>query len=231
MSYLILEIFLFLVLAFALGLLFGWLIWRGSREPSDEEFKRKLSESQSQVRNLQRRVDTLTSERTHHSPVPDRPRPVATPDQEDEGNAEPQDESHDDSSTVNDAHEEEHPTPAPAGQPLSAPSPSGPTAAAFLDDLGETEEETPAPPAPAPLPDPEPATTYDDLQRISGIGPVIERQLAELGVTTYRQIARFSDDDIERVGRHLDVFPDRVRREEWVEQAAVLHRETYGTQP
>ncbi|MEL6615122.1 MAG: hypothetical protein AAFQ43_05260, partial [Bacteroidota bacterium] len=80
-----------------------------------------------------------------------------------------------------------------------------------------------------PADDPSPA--YDDLKRISGIGATIERQLAEIGITTYRQIAHFSDDDIERVGAHIDFFPDRIRREGWVVQAAALHRETYGTQP
>ena len=89
----------------------------------------------------------------------------------------------------------------------------------------------------APVPDAAPETVRppavaeparDDLKRITGIGPVIERQLAQVGITTYRQIARFTDDDIERVGMHIDFFPDRIRREGWVDQAAALHRETHG---
>ena len=50
-------------------------------------------------------------------------------------------------------------------------------------------------------------------------------------MTTYRQIARFTEDDVERVGQHLDISPDRLRSEKWIEQATDLHRQTYGTQP
>lgn len=217
MQYLLSEIVVFLILAWIVGLLTGWLIWRssGSTE-TDETLKRKLADSQSMVRNLQRKVDTLQSEPTHHAAIPDR-----LADEADDSE-EPADDD------APDAVEDDAPSPR-----LSS-IPGGPTAAAFLDDLVADETEPPAPPAPAPLPDAPPmdeAPTYDDLQRITGIGPDFAQQLADLGVTTYRQIARFTDDDIERIGNHLDVFPDRVRREKWVQQAAVLHRETYGTHP
>lgn len=76
-----------------------------------------------------------------------------------------------------------------------------------------------------------PRPIRDDLQKISGIGPVVDEQLAGIGITTFRQIARFSDDDIERVGQHIDFFPDRIRREAWIEQAARFHREKYDTEP
>jgi len=68
----------------------------------------------------------------------------------------------------------------------------------------------------------------DDLKEISGIGPVIEKQLAGIGVTTYRQIADFDADDIERVQEAIDFFPGRITREDWLTQAATLHREKYG---
>lgn len=231
MTYLIVEIFLFLALAFGLGLFLGWAIWRRSGETADcTETERRLADSQSQVRNLQRRVDTLTSERLHHSPVPDRP---VSPDEAADLGTEAE-------ALAADVADEAEAVEAEIVEEVATPQvASSPTDAAFVDDLADAEMVPPAPP-PAILPTSEPETTtpepppapaYDDLQRISGIGPVIEQQLAELGVTTYRQIARFSEDDIERVGRHLDVFPDRVRREKWVQQAATLHRKTYGTQP
>ncbi len=103
----------------------------------------------------------------------------------------------------------------------------GPSEATFSDD-------TPLAPSPLPIaPEAERPTspTYDDLKRISGIGPAIESRLAEIGITTYRQIAHFTDEDIERVGAHIDFFADRIRREGWVVQAAALHRQTYGTKP
>ncbi|HIG73346.1 MAG TPA: hypothetical protein EYQ24_01815 [Bacteroidetes bacterium] len=171
MQYLLSEIVVFLILAWIVGLLTGWLIWRssGSTE-TDETLKRKLADSQSMVRNLQRKVDTLQSEPTHHAALPDRL--AATP-------AVPEQPAADD----------EAPTEAPNGGPRLSSLPGGPTAAAFLDDLVADETEPPAPPAPAPLPDAPPmdeAPTYDDLQRITGIGPDFAQQLADLGVTTSR---------------------------------------------
>ena len=127
--------------------------------------------------------------------------------------------------------------PMPMDEVPLAPSPQlSPLAATFLDDAPELSGAALSAPEPAasdparPEGAPEPPA-YDDLTRISGIGPRVEEQLAAMGVATYRQIARLADDDIARVGRHLGVDPDRVRREAWVMQAAVLHREVYGTTP
>ena len=74
-------------------------------------------------------------------------------------------------------------------------------------------------------------TPIDDLKVISGIGPVIEKQLAGIGITTYRQIAHLDADDILRVQEAIDFFPGRIEREGWVEQGGRLHREKYGTAP
>ncbi|MEM1055958.1 MAG: hypothetical protein AAGI52_10565 [Bacteroidota bacterium] len=74
-------------------------------------------------------------------------------------------------------------------------------------------------------------TPVDDLKVISGIGPVIEKQLAGIGVTTYQQIANFTAEDVERVNDAIEVFQGRIEREEWIPQAAKLHREAYGTEP
>ncbi|MEI2704274.1 MAG: F0F1 ATP synthase subunit gamma [Ilumatobacteraceae bacterium] len=41
----------------------------------------------------------------------------------------------------------------------------------------------------------------DDLEDIDGIGPVINRKLHELGITTFAQIAAWTPDDAERIGR------------------------------
>ena len=62
----------------------------------------------------------------------------------------------------------------------------------------------------------------DDLTRIKGIGKVIERKLHELGITTFKQIAELSPDDIRRIDTAIDFLPGRVEREHWVEQARKL---------
>jgi len=62
----------------------------------------------------------------------------------------------------------------------------------------------------------------DDLKRIRGIGPVLERLLNDLGIHRLQQIAEFGPDDIHRVQAALKDFPDRVERDHWVEQARRL---------
>jgi predicted flap endonuclease-1-like 5' DNA nuclease len=73
--------------------------------------------------------------------------------------------------------------------------------------------------------------TPDDLKLIVGIGPVIERMLYQLGIGTYRQIARWSERDIDDVDARLPEFPGRIRRDGWVSQARALHTSKYGSPP
>ena len=61
----------------------------------------------------------------------------------------------------------------------------------------------------------------DDLQRIKGIGPVIERTLNNEGVYHYRQIAAFTPRNTMWVDQHI-AFPGRVHREDWIGQAKSL---------
>ena len=69
---------------------------------------------------------------------------------------------------------------------------------------------------------------FDDLKLIVGIGPVLERMLHRLGVATYRQIARWSERDIDEIDAKLPEFPGRIRRDGWVTQARELHLSKYG---
>ena len=68
----------------------------------------------------------------------------------------------------------------------------------------------------------------DDLKLIVGIGPVLERMLQQMGITTYRQIARWSERDIDDYDAKLAEFPGRIRRDGWVTQARSLHQSKYG---
>lgn len=61
----------------------------------------------------------------------------------------------------------------------------------------------------------------DELKRIKGIGPVIEKTLNGLGIFQFKQIAEFSTDNINWVENYLS-FPGRIEREEWVSQAKDL---------
>ena len=61
----------------------------------------------------------------------------------------------------------------------------------------------------------------DKLTNIKGIGPVLEKKLHGLGITSFSQIAAWSETDIETVSENLS-FKGRIQREGWVEQATNL---------
>jgi len=62
----------------------------------------------------------------------------------------------------------------------------------------------------------------DDLKRIKGIGPSIERTLNGLGVCRFQQLAEMSEYDIDRVAQQLKGFRSRIYREDWIGQARDL---------
>lgn len=61
----------------------------------------------------------------------------------------------------------------------------------------------------------------DDLKKLSGVGPVLEKKLNEAGVTSFAQIAAWKKKDIEEMDEKLD-FKGRIEREDWVAQAKEL---------
>jgi len=61
----------------------------------------------------------------------------------------------------------------------------------------------------------------DDLSKISGVGPVIVGKLNSAGITTYAQIAAWTDADVEEIEEKLS-FKGRVGREDWIAQAKEL---------
>ncbi|MCY3600036.1 MAG: hypothetical protein OXN85_08695 [Gemmatimonadetes bacterium] len=65
----------------------------------------------------------------------------------------------------------------------------------------------------------------DDLTRIKGIGPTFEARLNEMGYRTYLDLARWTSDDLDTLGRGLGA---RIRLKEWSDRAAELHRRKYG---
>ena len=97
-----------------------------------------------------------------------------------------------------------------------------------LDKKGET---TSTPPEEAPVKDkvavpPKPsrrkaAAQTDDLKRISGIGPKLEKVLNGMGVTTFADIAKWTDKDMLKMDATLGL-DNRIVRDEWVRQAKAL---------
>ena len=72
------------------------------------------------------------------------------------------------------------------------------------------------------------ATRKDDLKKIQGISPAIERALNKMGTFTYVQIARWKPSDIARVAKKLDTLPGRIKPDNWIARAKKQHREKYG---
>jgi large subunit ribosomal protein L21 len=61
----------------------------------------------------------------------------------------------------------------------------------------------------------------DDLKKLSGVGPALEKKLLEAGVTTFAQIAAWTEDDVATMDEKLS-FKGRIEREGWIEQAKEL---------
>ena len=62
----------------------------------------------------------------------------------------------------------------------------------------------------------------DDLKRIKGVGPKLEKLLHSLGVTSYAQVAAWDDEQIDRIDAQLGTFAGRIRRDDWPAQARYL---------
>ena len=108
-------------------------------------------------------------------------------------------------------------TPAAVPAPAAAPAP-----------VAETTP--PAAPTPAPAPAPAPAAPVttssdgsDDLLQLKGVGPKLNDRLKELGITSYAQIAGWSDADVARIDDQLGTFKGRIQRDNWIDQAQLLN--------
>ena len=65
------------------------------------------------------------------------------------------------------------------------------------------------------------AAGADDLTKLSGVGPALEKKLHAAGVTSFEQIANWTADDIAEMDEKLS-FKGRIERDGWVEQAKEL---------
>lgn len=80
---------------------------------------------------------------------------------------------------------------------------------------------TKAAPKKAAAPKAEAAAGADDLKALSGVGPALEKKLHDAGVTTFAQIAAWTEADVAAMDEKLS-FKGRIEREGWIAQAAEL---------
>ena len=62
----------------------------------------------------------------------------------------------------------------------------------------------------------------DDLKRIKGIGPKMEKLCNKLGFFHFDQVASWTADEVAWVDANLEGFKGRVTRDSWVDQAKLL---------
>ena len=65
----------------------------------------------------------------------------------------------------------------------------------------------------------------DDLKRISGVGPKLEKMLNKIGIYRFEQIAALRAKEVAWVDAQIESFKGRIYRDEWVKQAKKLAKE------
>lgn len=104
------------------------------------------------------------------------------------------------------------PTPSAPG-PSPALTESAPVLSVVVD---------PSPAVAAPVANGNGAARHDDLKRIKGIGPVMERSLNEQGIHSFEQLANLTKSEIDQLTAAIAAFPGRIEREDWVGSARRL---------
>ncbi len=71
----------------------------------------------------------------------------------------------------------------------------------------------------------------DDLKKIFGIGPVLEKLLNSHGIYCFQQIAEWKQEDVQHYDHLLEDFRGRIVRDDWVSGASEEQARKYGDRP
>lgn len=66
------------------------------------------------------------------------------------------------------------------------------------------------------------ADNADDLKLISGVGPVLEQKLNEIGIYTFEQVSKMTKEEYDLLDSLTGKFPGRAERDNWAAQATEL---------
>ncbi|WP_081415621.1 NrfD/PsrC family molybdoenzyme membrane anchor subunit [Aquimarina latercula] len=64
--------------------------------------------------------------------------------------------------------------------------------------------------------------TADDLKKVNGIGPVMEKKLNEIGIYTFDQVSKMTETEYNLLDSITGSFPGRAQRDDWAGQAEKL---------
>lgn len=215
--------FFYIVLAFLIGVLVGWFIWGRLRGELDS-LRGDLDRTRSERDRLRADADRLTGELDAcgktRADLERRLRETSAPSAKPSSSAP--------AALVSTAAKAKS---APAAKPApakpAAAKPAAAKSAAAKPAASKPAAAKAAPKAAASKPAAVPkkaapaAGKADNLRRLIGIGPVNDKLLKGLGVTTYAQIAGWTAADVKRIEDTLN-FDGRIARENWVEQAKLL---------
>ena len=211
MVYLFLETWVFILLAGLLGLFIGWLIWgsRGEGKYTQEDF----SKINQELDHCKTRCAELEANQQGNTPDESLAKPgsIVAGDQASGSAREGVDSGETETTNVAEVIGEELPN-----SQVDEPVDKSDSDAEALDLDDETIEDDWRPEMLTA-----PVGSADNLKRIKGIGPVIEKTLNELGIYHFRQIAAFTEHNIKWVDNYIS-FPGRIQREQWVVQAQQL---------
>ncbi|MGX9143598.1 proton-conducting membrane transporter [Mesorhizobium sp. 128a] len=219
--------FFYIVLAFLVGLLVGWFIWGRLRGELDS-LRGDLDRTRSERDRLRADADRLTGELDAcgktRADLERRLRETSTPSAKPSSAAPAAMLSTPATAKSAPAAKPAKPAAAkPAAKPAAAKSAAAKPAASKPAAAKASAAPKPAAskPAAAPKKAAPAAGKADNLRRLIGIGPVNDKLLKGLGVTTYAQIAAWTAADVKRIEDTLN-FDGRIAREKWIEQAKLL---------
>ncbi|VAW18882.1 Molybdopterin oxidoreductase [hydrothermal vent metagenome] len=66
--------------------------------------------------------------------------------------------------------------------------------------------------------------TADDLKKVKGIGPKMEKTLNQIGVFTFAQVSRMTEKEYDLLDSITEAFPGRAQRDDWAGQAKILNQ-------
>lgn len=215
--------FFYIVLAFLVGVLVGWFIWGRLRGELDS-LRGDLDRTRSERDRLRADADRLTGELDAcgktRADLERRLRETSAPSTKPSSSAPAALVS-----TAATAKSARAAKPAPAkpaaAKPAAAKSAAAKPAASKPAAAKAAPKAAASKPAAVPKKAAPAAGKADNLRRLIGIGPVNDKLLKGLGVTTYAQIAGWTAADVKRIEDTLN-FDGRIAREKWVEQAKLL---------